>query len=189
MKSSFPSMNLRRGAALFSLLLLLPAGAGQAGAADSAKPVSPVEVTFVNREKFADVKDSSFPSEKGRDATLARVAEYLVEKAQGRLQAGQRLTIAITDFDLAGEFESRGGSRLSDMRQISEAYPPRASLTFRLIDQAGAVVKEGKRDLADLSFTTRTWVGGTPRDALRYEKAMLDDWLWSEFRANKKKKS
>lgn len=60
---------------------------------------------------------------------------------------------------------------------VKEIYPPRIQLAFRLTDAAGDVVKEGGRELRGLRLMTR----GFADDTLRHEKALLDDWLRSEF--------
>jgi hypothetical protein len=47
------------------------------------------------------------------------------------------------------------------------------------------VVKEGNRQLRDLTFTMN--INPNRNDPRVYEKALLDDWLRSEFNRAKKK--
>jgi len=63
---------------------------------------------------------------------------------------------------------------------VKDIYPPAIKLVFRLTDAEGNVLKEGKRELRDLAFMMK--ISMTFRDdSVRHEKALLDDWLRSEF--------
>ena len=72
------------------------------------------------------------------------------------------------------------GPRFDDVRIVKDIYPPRISLSFRLTDAEGNVVKEGKRELRDLAFMMKINMSFRD-DSVRYEKALLDDWLRAEF--------
>lgn len=165
-------------------VLVLTAG-GVARALDPVKGPSTVDVVFFEPEKFTDVRDGYMGSDQGRDATLVELKEYLVKRAVRGLAPGQKLSITITDVDLAGDFEPWRGSQWSDVRVVKDLYPPRITLAFRLTDADGTVSKEGKRDLRDLAFLMKI-TSGFRSDTLRHEKALLDDWLSVEFRAVKK---
>lgn len=52
-------------------------------------------------------------------------------------------------------------------------------LRFRLAGADGVVVKEGERKLRDLVFLTTTVL--YRGDPLRYEKALIDNWLEREL--------
>ncbi len=152
----------------------------------SAEAGTRVEVVYVNPEKFTDVKDSNFGSERGREDTLALLKDYIVERGAKLLPEGQRLSVTITDVDLAGDYEPWRGPKFDDVRIVKEIYPPSIHLSFKVTDGAGTVVKEGMEKLRDLSFQ----MSATPAfssDSLRYEKALLDNWLRSEFPKAKKK--
>lgn len=168
---------------LVSLLAL--AGAGAALALDPVKGPSRVEVVFLEPEKFTDVKDSFSGSDRGRESTLEMLKDYLTTRGARGLLPGQKLAVTVTDVDLAGDFEPWRGSQWSDVRIVKDLYPPRIALAFRLTDAEGKVVKEGARDLRDMSFMMKMTMGFRD-DPLRHEKALLDDWLSAEFRAEKK---
>ena len=147
--------------------------------ADAGKTVT---VTFSDPEKFTDVKRSDTVFDKDRDDLLSQIKEHLVESAPKRMAAGQSLAITITDVDMAGDFEPWRGPAMHDIRIIRDIHPPRIVLSFKLADASGALVAEGTRRLLDLSFMMRlSPVSGD--DTLRYEKALLDDWLAAEFAA------
>lgn len=168
---------------LLSTLALV--GGGTARALDPAKGPSQVEVVFFEPEKFTDVKDSYMGTDKGRDSTLEQIKEYLVTRGVRGLLPGQKLAITFTDVDLAGDYEPWRSGQWADVRIVKEIYPPRLTLAFRLTDAEGKVVKEGQRDLRDIAFMMKITMGFRD-DPLRHEKALLDDWLSSEWRPVKK---
>jgi len=167
-------------------VLGLVLGLASAGRAlDPAKGPSQVEVVFFEPEKFTDVKDSYMGTDKGRDSTLELIKEYLVTRGMRGLLPGQKLAITFTDVDLAGDYEPWRSGQWADVRIVKDIYPPRLTLAFRLTDAEAKVVKEGKRDLRDIAFLMKMTMGFRD-DPLRHEKALLDDWLSSEWRPVKK---
>ena len=71
------------------------------------------------------------------------------------------------------------GVPFNQTRIIKSIYPPRIVLEFRLIDDNGRVIKEGKRELTDVDYQRRDT--RLREDYLRYEKDILRDWLCAEF--------
>jgi len=167
------------------LLTLSLAGSAALFAADKKVPTTRVEVNFTEPENFTDVKDSSFGSEKGRDATLEEIREYISEQADKLLPEGQKLTVTFEDVDLAGDYEPWLGPRGDNIRIVKDIYPPRFKFSFKVTDAAGVVVKEGSKQLSDLSFQMRLTINR--QDPLRYEKDMLSDWMRSDLRVKKAK--
>ena len=164
-------------------LALTGAGLNRAAAFGTDDAAPRTTVTFFEPAKFSDASDSS-NSASARDATLAELKDYLIRRAAVYLSDGQKLSITVTDVDLAGEFEPWRSTPLSDVRIVRDVYPPRIDLTFRLTDAAGQVVREGRRELRDLAFMAKLVID--PNDPLRHEKVLLDDWLSEEFRTVKK---
>ncbi|MBC7369137.1 MAG: DUF3016 domain-containing protein [Undibacterium sp.] len=144
-------------------------------ARDTAKAPVRTEVIFDHPEKFTDVKDGDFGTDKGRDAILEQIRDFLVERADKALPAGQKLMVTFTDIDLAGDFEPWRGPQFSDVRIVKSIYAPRLSFTYKVTDAAGKIVKEGKEDLRDLAFDMRLTMDR--QDPLRYEKDILKDWI------------
>jgi len=165
---------------LVSALLGLTA-AGMAGAADTAAKTADAraDVTFVQPEKFTDVRDGYTASEVGRNGILDQLRDYIVSRAKYYLPEGQKLSISFTDIDLAGDFEPWRGSQSMDIRVVKDIYPPKMDFDFKLTDATGKVLKEGKRQLRDLVFMSKLTLN--TNDGLHFDKALLDDWFRNEF--------
>ncbi len=142
-----------------------------------------VEVSFSDPEKFTDAADGPRGSDHGRDGNLDTIKQHLIERASRVLPEGQRLSVTITDVDLAGEVEPWRTGAAQDIRLIKDIYSPRITLDYRVTDASGAVVKEGSARLSDLSFNMKLHANRS--DARVYEKDLIDDWVRAEF-GNKK---
>ena len=172
------------------LVLLVGLTATRALFAADNKPVDGrVTVIFSHPEKYTDIRDSQsdFENERGRERYLPAIQEYLEQEAGRRLPAGQKLTVTFSDIDLAGDFEPWHGIQFSDIRIIKDLYVPRLTFTFNITDASGTVLREGERKLVELGFQMRITTGFRD-DPLRYEKAMLSDWLRDELKPAKKKR-
>lgn len=145
-----------------------------------------IEVLFFEPEKFTDVKDSYMSSDVDRTTYLDQLRDHLVDQAKYYVPEGYRLQVTFTDVDMAGDFEPWRGPRFDDIRIVKDIYPPRINVTFRMTDPEGNIVKEGKRELRDLSFMMKIPMH-SQSDTMRHEKALLDDWLRAEFPRLRKK--
>ena len=164
----------------FSGASVIPAGF----AAPAPKAELRTAVSFFEPEKFTDVRDSNVSTEKSRADILDQLKTHLQERAQTYVPEGGKLSVTVTDVDLAGDFEPWRGPSAQDVRIVRDMYPPRINLSFRLTDANGDVIKQGSRELRDLNFMQGISIARN--DPYHYEKALLDDWLRSEFQPNKK---
>jgi len=137
------------------------------------------DVMFFEPLKFTDVKDS-YMGDYERTTYLDQIRDHVIEQAKYYVPEGYHLSVTFTDIDMAGDFEPWRGPRWDDVRIVKDIYPPRIQLSFRLTDAQGNVVKQGKRDLKDLAFLMKITMSFRD-DSVRHEKALLDDWLRSEF--------
>ena len=165
---------------LFNAFLALVATGMACAASAAAKTADPrADVTFVQPEKFSDVRDGYTASEVGRNGILEQLRDYVINRANHYLPEGQKLTISFTDIDLAGDFEPWRGSQSMDIRVVKDIYPPKMDFDFKLMDADGKVLKEGKRQLRDLVFMSKMSLN--TNDALHWDKSLLDDWFQKEF--------
>ena len=141
-----------------------------------------VRVDYDQPGKFSDVGDRHFNDDRIRAAYLELLRKHIVRSATSHLADGQTLTISISEVDMAGAFEfSRRGS--GDFRVIRDIYPPRIDLRFSLRGADGTQVSSGERRLRDVAYLMH--VNLTRNDLLRYEKALIDRWLESEWPGRK----
>jgi hypothetical protein len=154
-----------------------------ARAADVPDPAPRVDVVFDHPEKFTDVKDANFPTDRGRDAILSRIRDFLVREATRYLPAGDDLTITFTDIDLAGDFEPWHGPQWDDVRVVKDVYPPAFKFTYSVTDSSGKILKQGSENIRDLNFQSRLVLDTS--DTLRYEKDILKDWVRANLRGLK----
>jgi Protein of unknown function (DUF3016) len=137
-----------------------------------------VQVQYVHAEEFADVGNHRFSDERIRAAYLEELRKHLTGRAAALLATGERLSVSITELDMAGEFEAwRPPS--GEARIVRDIYPPRIDLTFSLAADDGKLIKEGARKLRDPAFLAGA--SRYPDDPLRYEKTLLDRWLEQEL--------
>jgi hypothetical protein len=145
----------------------------------AATTSSRIQVAFVNPEKFTDFKADAAGSQRGRENYLGQLKSYLVLQAGAQLPQGERLSVSITNIDMAGEFEPWRGQSLTNVRVVKDQYPPCIDLSFKLIDAKGSVIRENTRQLRNLSFMRDASINR--QDPLRHEKNLLDDWLRREL--------
>ena len=156
------------------IVLLLP---GCAAAALDPEHVSNISVTFVEPEKFTNVRRTEW--EQNSRTLLAARAKFMQDTGEHTLPPDMMLFIKVTDVKLAGDFEPWLGPPFNQTRIIKSVYPPRIVLEFRLLDDRGRIVKQGKRYLTDVDYQRRD--AQLREEYLRYEKNMLRDWFQDEF--------
>lgn len=165
----------------YSCLLFLAAALFAGGCQSTATNSNPaatsdITVNFQDSDKYTDARDTvNGPTSQ---YYLDELGKYVKELAAKRLTAGQKLTVTFTDIDLAGDIVP--GQR-DNVRVIKEIYIPRMVLHFQLQDSSGAVIKEGDRHLSDLNYMQNLLPPIDQNEPLRYDKALLADWVRKEF--------
>lgn len=166
-------------------LALFCAGSLRAAEAPkAAKPAPKAEVVFDHPEKFTDVKDDYFPTDKGRDAILEQIRSCIAFQAGYLIPDGYLLRMTFTDIDLAGDFEPWHGPQWTSVRIVKSIYPPAFKFSWAVTDPSGKVVREGKEDMRVLEFEMTMTLD--LQDPLRYEKAILEGWMRDNLRGLKK---
>jgi hypothetical protein len=131
-----------------------------------------VQVSFVNPDRFADVRDRNFTSAQN----LAALERVLIETAGSHVPDGSTLKIDVLDVDLAGEV--RPGSRPWDVRVLrGRADWPRITLRWAL---DGASPKSGNAVVQDMAYLQRIQPPMSD-GALVYERRMLDEYFRGTF--------
>ena len=155
-------------------LLLVTVVAFVVAAATAASPR--VDVTYVDPDKFTDVRNAYTPTPSARDFYLAELKRFIESRAAARMANGETLTIAITNVQLEGDYNARRPA-ITNVRVVRDVNPARIDLRFRLV--RGETAHEGERLLRTTGYPVV--VGVDPRDPLLYVKALLDEWLRDEL--------
>ena len=135
-----------------------------------------VEVTYVDPDKFTDVRNGYTPTPSARDFYLAELKRFIEVRAAPRMADGETLMIAITNVQLEGDYEARRPAS-TNVRIVRDVNPARIDLSFRLV--RGETAREGERLLRTTGYPVL--VGVDPGDPLLYAKALLDEWLRTDL--------
>jgi len=164
--------------AIFAALALWLGSIAPLAAAAVAPAESSVSVTFVNPEQFTENRLYGRQDRFNRIDYLAQLKAYLIKQGQAVLKPGQSLHVNITDIQLAGAYEPWHGPRWDYVRIMRDIYPPRIDLDFRLVDQDGNVLREGKRVLRNIDYLhSGVSLPAATGATLYYDKALLRRWL------------
>ena len=141
------------------------------------RPPPRVEVTYVDPDKFTDVRNGYTPTPSARDFYLAELKRFIESRAAPRMADGETLKIAVTNVQLEGDYEARRPA-ITNVRIVRDVNPARIDLCFRLVrGEDGA--REGERLLRTTGYAVV--VGVDPSDPLLYVKALLDEWLRTDL--------
>jgi hypothetical protein len=140
-----------------------------------AAPSGSVTADFVQPEKFTDVRDRQFASAPEKNPNMSGLRRYLETWAVRYLKDGLSLKIEFTDIDLAGDHRTQTHHNLSDVRLVSNLFPPSMQFNYLLTDPSGASLKSGKVKLSDLGLDAVS--SGVANGPQRYEQFKLDKWL------------
>ena len=161
---------------LVRIVLLLLLGLSLGATAVARQPDARTVVHYQHPASFTETKRLRGAGIFNEDDDyLVQLKRYMIKQADGVLAPGQWLEVTVTDIARAGSFEPWLGPNFDHVRIIKSIYPPRIELNFTLYGANGAVLRQGKRKLTDLAFMDR--VSNINQDPLRYEKALIKDWL------------
>ena len=177
---------MKRLAAL-AFLVVAFAGCASTGPALVTDPALPralptgtaVDVRWNDPSEFTEIRHSQNRYLAAQGDWVEKLARYVQSSTQRALPAGERVDIDILDITRAGQYEWMF-STSQDIRVMRDLYPPRMDVQFKHYDANGAVIAEGERRISDLAYLN----GPQPlssSDPLRYEKRMIDRWVYREF--------
>lgn len=169
-----------------ALALASCASTGPRSVTDSGMPRavgegSAVNVRWDDPAQFSELRYSQNRWQASQGDWVVELADYMREKIEKAVPAGDRVDVEILDITRAGEYEWIPRSTNDDIRVMRDVYPPRMTLEFRHVDASGAVVAEGERKLADLAYL-QSQPPFPSSDPLRYDKRLIDTWIRREFK-------
>lgn len=153
-------------AAVGLLLLLLPGVAANAA----------VSVSFVGSEHYTDAGIYGADSERN----LGVLERHLKTLAARCVAADDTLEIEVLDVDLAGQHEWWRG-RSYDVRIMREVAWPRLDVHYIWRNAGGAVLAEGREQVADMNYLWHSARARSEADVLPYEKSMVQEWVERRF--------
>lgn len=164
-------------AAACAVVACCAGGLAPTRAAAATDAASRVTVTYADPQNFSENREFGMQHRYTDTDYLAALRTHLSQRAARMLAPGERLEVTLTDIKLAGAYEPWRGPRMSYVRIMKDVYPPRIDLTFKLLGADGTVLRQGSRRLRNLGYlhSGLTTPGNT--DPLRYDKALLDQWL------------
>jgi hypothetical protein len=144
-------------------------------AAAAAQAAGNVQVSFVQPESFADIRDAQLSSV----VNLRELKRHLEELGARHVTDGQTLTIEVLDVDLAGEIRFSRGWHENVRVLNGRADWPRINLRVTL-ESAGQPVHRFEQAVSDMAYLQRI---NRYRDGelLSHEKRMLDEWFEAQF--------
>jgi hypothetical protein len=148
------------------------------GIAHAGSPAQ-VEVQYLDPDTFTEFRHAGVGADRNQRGWLDALARHIAQRAGARLPEGQQLTVVVTDVDRAGDYEPWHGGRSADVRIVRDVYPPSMDVDFTLLSADGTILRTGKTSLRDPAFMLRS--NRYFDDPLRYEKAMVDDWVGEAF--------
>ena len=179
-----PSVWGRIGTAFVMSTVLLLASGCSIMQKDPAQPrevqAGTVSVTTANPDSFTPVPSAKKESKAERRAWVEALSEHMADRIAEALRDGERAEVNISDIRRATAMPGTS-SVPGEARSSQDVVPPRIALTFKRLSAKGKVVQTASRTLQDnaLQLKGRRY----ENDPLRYEKALVDDWVTKEFGA------
>jgi len=141
-----------------------------------------VEIEWKEPKNYRDIRPANGTKAGFQKRIFKQLEEHIHKLAQD-LPDGQKLSLVVTDVDLAGQVwpgHFVGIDTASDVRLIKRIDIPRMTFSYKLTDGNGAVVQEGEAKIKDMAFQDRSHRSFS-NDSLRYEKTMLRHWFQDTF--------
>ena len=143
-----------------------------------------VSVTTANPSTFTPAPGEVAESKAARAAWVEALCEHIADKIAASLPDGERVEVRISDIRRVAAMPGAGRTSSSSSSNSSEpggqdVVPPRIVLSFKRLSPKGKVLQTASRTLQDssLQLKGRRYTG----DKLRYEKALVDDWVSKDF--------
>lgn len=133
-----------------------------------------VSVTTENPDAFTPPPGKDRDRKAVRAAWVQSLSEYMADRLAEVLPEGERAEVHISDIRRAVRAQAAGAH---------DVVPPRIVLNYKRLTAKGKVIKSASRTLQDSSLQLKGQ--GKADDPLRYEKALIDDWVTREFNATR----
>jgi hypothetical protein len=134
-----------------------------------------LKLNWGDMKKFTDVVTTDVNQDDFEKHLKQEFLKMLTKQAQ-QLPAGQTLELTISDIDLAGHVPPETISTGRTLRIVKQAYWPRISFEYSLVDKDGKLLLSGKEDLKDMGFLNRIRKVNQSNE-FDFEENMLKKWM------------
>ncbi|MDV6316827.1 DUF3016 domain-containing protein [Idiomarina sp. HP20-50] len=135
------------------------------------------EVSWKDVDSYTDIR----PASGLKDRYQQKVMDQLTEHFQGlaaKLPDDQKLEVTVTNVDLTGRVEPTFGRSSSNyVRIVREIDFPSMEFNYRLVNNAGDVLKEGQANVQNMSFNYDSLASRVRRNDLYFEEQMITRWF------------
>lgn len=145
----------------------------------------PVDVSWSDPHKFRDLSSVTEKKSSFQHRFFKEINKHLNELST-RLPHGYKLSIDVTQVDLAGRIDFVHGQRI---RVIKDMYYPNMAFTYRLHDNSGKLMLSSSEQIKGKAFLANATPRSSVFDSFPYEKRMLTNWYKKEFAAILKESS
>lgn len=142
-----------------------------------------IEVKFSDSDDYRDIRPGNETRSNFKERVFREFTKQFENSAE-KITIGHKLIVDVKDIDLAGDIDPFFSASHHELRVIKPIFYPRISLTYRLEDKAGNVIKESEETLKDISFMDKVRTLKYERGGFKYEKRLIDDWMKAEFVSN-----
>mgnify|MGYP003599546829 CR=1 FL=1 len=173
----------RLGAVFIATAVLLLASGCTLLKKDAEEPrdiqAGTVSVTTANPATFTPAPGEVAESKAARAAWVEALCEHIADKIAASLPDGERVEVRISDIRRVAAMPGAGRTTSGSEPAGQDVVPPRIVLSFKRLSPKGKVLQTASRTLQDssLQLKGRRYTG----DKLRYEKALVDDWVSKDF--------
>ncbi|WP_417690444.1 DUF3016 domain-containing protein [Pseudidiomarina sp.] len=146
-----------------------------------------VKVEWKDVESYRDIEAVNGIQSRFEKQIMDGLTEHWKELG-AKLPEDHKLTVTMTDLDIAGRVEpTYGAGASSHMRVLDDISYPAMSFAFTYTDASGKVLAEDAdvrlKDLGSRAGTMRTALR-SGRETLFYEKRLMDRWFDDQFKAS-----
>lgn len=173
----------RLGAVFIATAVLLLASGCTLLKKDAEEPrdiqAGTVSVTTANPATFTPAPGEVAESKAARAAWVEALCEHIADKIAASLPDGERVEVRISDIRRVAAMPGAARTTSGSEPAGQDVVPPRIVLSFKRLSPKGKVLQTASRTLQDssLQLKGRRYTG----DKLRYEKALVDDWVSKDF--------
>lgn len=136
----------------------------------------PVDISWSNADKYRDLRSVVEKKTAFQHRFFKAIHGHLNELSTN-LPHGYKLSVDVTQVDLAGRIELVNGQQV---RVVKDIHYPNMSLSYKLSDAKGEVVQANKAQIRGKSFLMHR-KSSDSYESFPYEKRMLTRWYQKEF--------